>query len=400
MAGLDQTDPSKDLEDLLGKHGVDPSTISSIMSEGWSLATFAMAATSLDLFDPLQFDSEASALQQARLRVCWREAYTKVTSPATSASATPAVVTPDTSWHETFAPKLSPDVIKRMKEDFKRFYPSEVLNHDTMPSIRLLSLIHDQLTKKNWHWVPWKYRLSQAKNEEIKSQRVSKLPKIEGMSLHDLLVDEPPSLEVTNSGMGINGIRSILELQNFGIALCKGAHLGNLRAFSHKFLSFLTVRLDNDLGLRCPNVLEAQSADKAIWGSISDLLNEQNWTLDECLCEFTNVRSDLATLLQPRPKTMKPPLVNPTWRPNDKGGRGKGKDKSGKGKSSKGGKGKQTWISEYQHNGEWKQICMKFQSNNCKLDNCRFAHVCAFPKADNTACAGKHSAFDHQSTGH
>ena len=68
MAGLDQTDPSKDLEDLLGKHGVDPSTISSIMSEGWSLATFAMAATSLDLFDPLQFDSEASALQQARLR--------------------------------------------------------------------------------------------------------------------------------------------------------------------------------------------------------------------------------------------------------------------------------------------------------------------------------------------
>ena len=130
-------------------------------------------------------------------------------------------------------------------------------------------------------------RLSQSKNEEIKSQRVSKLPKIEGMSLHDLLVDEPPSVEVTNSGMGINGIRSILELQNFGIALCKGAHLGNLRAFSHKFLSFLTVRLDSDLGLRCPNVLEAQSADKAIWGSISDLLNEQNWSLDECLCEFS-----------------------------------------------------------------------------------------------------------------
>ena len=116
---------------------------------------------------------------------------------------------------------------------------------------------------------------------------MSKLPKIEGMSLHDLLVDEPPSVEVTNSGMGINGIRSILELQNFGIALCKGAHLGNLRAFSHKFLSFLTVRLDSDLGLRCPNVLEAQSADKAIWGSISDLLNEQNWSLDECLCEFS-----------------------------------------------------------------------------------------------------------------
>ena len=160
MAGLDQADSSKELEDLLGQHGVDPSTISSIMSEAWSLPTFALAATSLDAFDPLQFDSEASALQQARLRVCWREANSKLTAPAVSASAAPALPTPDTSWHETFAPKLSPELIKRMKEDFKRFYPSEVLNQDTMPSVRLLSLIHDQLSKKNWHWVPWKSIIS------------------------------------------------------------------------------------------------------------------------------------------------------------------------------------------------------------------------------------------------
>ena len=159
------------------------------------------------------------------------------------------------------------------------------------------------------------------------------------LSLHELLVDEPPSVEVTNSGMGINGIRSILELQNFGIALCKGAHLGNLRTFSHKFLSYLTVRLDGDLGLRCPNVLEAQPADKALWASMADLMNDQGWTLDECLCEFTNVRSDLATLLQPRPKISKPPPVPPIVRPTGKGSKGYGKSK---GKSSKGGKGKQT----------------------------------------------------------
>ena len=182
--------------------------------------------------------------------------------------------------------------------------------------------------------------------------------------------------------------RSIVELQNFGVALCNGAHLGNLRAFSHKFLSFLTVRLDGDLGLRCPNVL---------WASIAELMNDQGWTLDECLCEFTNVRSDLATLLQPRPKISKPPPIPPTLRPPGKGSKGYGKPK---GKSSKGGKGKQTWVSEFQHNGEWKQICMKVQSNNCRMDNCRFAHVCTVPRCDNTACAGKHSAFDHQSTGH
>lgn len=80
MAGPDNTDSSKELEDLLGHHGVDPSTISSIMSEGWSLPTFALSATSLDTFDPLQFDS--AALQQARLRVCWREANVRLNAPS------------------------------------------------------------------------------------------------------------------------------------------------------------------------------------------------------------------------------------------------------------------------------------------------------------------------------
>ena len=77
VPGPDDTDSSKELEDLLGHHGVDPSTISSIMSEGWSLPTFPLSATSLDTFDQSQFNSEASALQQARLRVCWREANVK-----------------------------------------------------------------------------------------------------------------------------------------------------------------------------------------------------------------------------------------------------------------------------------------------------------------------------------
>ena len=177
---------------------MEPSTISSMMAEGWSLPTFALSATSFETFEG--------------------------------------------SWHETFAPTLNSDLIKRKKEDFNRFYPTKILKQETLPSARLLSLIHDQLTKKHWSWVPWKYRLSQAKSEELKGQHIGKLPKIEGLSIHELLVDEPSSVEVANPGMGINGVRSILELQNFGIALCncKGARLGNLRAFSRKFLSLLT----------------------------------------------------------------------------------------------------------------------------------------------------------------
>ena len=53
---------------------------------------------------------------------------------------------------------------------------------------------------------------------------------------------------------------------------------------------------------------------------------------------------------------------------------GQGKSK---GKSPKGGKGKQTWVAEYKVGDEWRPICMKFQSNRCSMENCKFAHVCA-----------------------
>ena len=43
-----------------------------------------------------------------------------------------------------------------------------------MPSTRLLSLVYHQLQRKQWHWVPWKYRLTVAKSDE----RQAKMPKI------------------------------------------------------------------------------------------------------------------------------------------------------------------------------------------------------------------------------
>ena len=100
MASLVQTDPPKDLEDLLGRHGVDPSTFSNMMAEGWSLSTFALSATAIDAFDPLLFNSEASALQQARLRVCWREANMALNFPASSNQPAAPLTTPEGSWHE------------------------------------------------------------------------------------------------------------------------------------------------------------------------------------------------------------------------------------------------------------------------------------------------------------
>ena len=188
---------------------------------------------------------------------------------------------------------------------------------------------------------------------------------------------------------------------NFGISPI--ARVRTLETYEHLVTNFCPswqFDLTVTWAFVCPNVLEAQSADKAIWGSISDLLNGQNWSLDECLCEFTNVRSDLATLLQPRPKITKPPVVPPTWRPNDKGGKGKGNEKGGRGKSSKGwqrqanldiGIPTQWGVEADLHEVPIQQLSAR------QLSLCTRLRI---SRSDNTACAGKPSAFDHQSTGH
>jgi hypothetical protein len=115
-----------------------------------------------------------------------------------------------------------------MKQKFMVNYPTELVHADLFPSTRLVSLIHDQITKKAWKWVPWKFRLSQTKSEEITGGRAQKMPKIDNMGLHNLLLDDPPSLEVNNNSMGVNSIRNMLEVHDRAIALCQGAHLANL----------------------------------------------------------------------------------------------------------------------------------------------------------------------------
>jgi hypothetical protein len=71
--------------------------------------------------------------------------------------------TSQSSWSETYPPKLTSQVVADLKQKFKRNYPAEVLLPETTPSLRLLSLIHHQKTKGEYKWVPWKFRLSQSK---------------------------------------------------------------------------------------------------------------------------------------------------------------------------------------------------------------------------------------------
>ena len=203
--------------------------------------------------------------------------------------------------------------------------------------------------------------------------------------------------------MGTHAIRSMMEVHNLALALVESCHLQRLKAYTLRAMGFLTQKFDNDSNLRTANVLEAQSADRQLWQVIYDLVVDEQWSLNDALNEVTVLRSDMASLLQPRPKTQKvtiPPILHP---PQPGGGKGKGK---GKGKPGNKGKradlsGKPTWVTEANIGGKKVNLCMMYQNNTCQRgDQCRFGHFCAYPLANGQACGQKHSPFSHQQQSH
>ena len=63
-------------------------------------------------------------------------------------------------WAENLPPKLTTETVDSLVSTFKQNYPGELLDQDSMPSIRLLGLVHEGL-KTRLKWIPWQYRLSQ-----------------------------------------------------------------------------------------------------------------------------------------------------------------------------------------------------------------------------------------------
>ena len=298
-------------DDLLSQKGqqvgLEPAIISDLLTAGWTADSFAHVVSSPDGFEtiwselfPLQ---DLSLLQKSGIRALWsklREPH--VVASEASGSKSESQSLPDNSWSDVFPPKLSSSVISNLKQSFLASYPSEVLTNETCPSTRLLSLVYHHVQKKDIRWIPWKYRLSISKADDQAIQRAPKIARAENLQLHQLLLDEPPSVEISHQSMGLNTIRMMFELHNYAWALAGGAHLHRLRAFSLRFMSLLTQRLDAESGLRPPSILEAQSADKHLWHLIQELCVDQGWSLNDALHEFTVQRSDMSALLQPRLK--------------------------------------------------------------------------------------------------
>ena len=175
-------------------------------------------------------------MQRANLKVAWQllqtEAVPSLRDSQGGVAAPPTGIQPDGSWAESFAPKIQPSTVAKLKKQFLEDYPSEVLTMETMPSTRLLSLAHHQHSKQEYRWIPWKFRMTQSRMEGMVIYQRPKIPKVEGLQLHQLLWDEPPSLDVNNQGMGVNAIRNMLEVHNTAMSLVGACHLQRLRSYT------------------------------------------------------------------------------------------------------------------------------------------------------------------------
>ncbi|CAE7240878.1 unnamed protein product [Symbiodinium sp. CCMP2592] len=138
--------------------------------------------------------------------------------------------------------------------------------------------------------------------------------------------------------------------------------------------------------------MEAQAADRRCWEIIADLVNVQHWKLDDALHEVAEVRSDLHSLLAPRPFIPKPKFdMDNSWKArftgNGRGGKGGGR--GGKGRDGKGEKGER--FERGGKGGKGKDNKSRYQSGQCKDPaTCRYLHRCTVPKSDGAACGGNH----------
>ena len=400
-----------DFSQILSSANVSPSQADQLIQDGWTTEHFAVIATSLEEFDTAIneiFPEDKSLMEKASLRLAWKRCQNPGGSAASlvpEGPPTPALAASN-SWSETFAPKLTQAVVSQLKATFKSHYPAEVLLPENTPSLRLLSTVVHQKSKLDYKWIPWKFRLSVAKSEEITAAKSSRLAKSEGLNLHAMLLDDPPTIEVTNGGMGMHALRQMFETFSIAMVMAEIAHLSSLKQYYLKFIQLMTQKLNQDTGLRNASILEAQAADKTLMNLASELVLERKWSWDDALYEVTYIRAEMTSLLQPRPRLPKPAQQNRIEGSSGKGSSSsttrpapyqKGGPKGSKGKS----KGKVAWVTEATIKGEKRQLCMRFQSGKCSLgDSCKFAHACAYPVGDGHACGKAHGALQHASTPH
>ncbi|CAE7042088.1 unnamed protein product [Symbiodinium sp. CCMP2592] len=259
--------------------------------------------------------------------------------PPAATPAPPATPPLSSSWQEAWPAKLSGERTAALRKRFEEDYPTELLDAESFPSARLLALTNKMLSDKEVRWIPWKYRLSARAQEDSLLVRPRKQARFD---LTELFLDEAPTRDIHEGPASFGLVTQLLSLAANAIALCQGAHLGSLKLYNKRFMRICFTKYEAAASLRGPTTMEAQAADRRCWEIIADLVNVHHWKLDDALHEVAEVRSDMHSLLAPRPFIPKPKFdLDNSWKArftgNGRGGKGGGR--GGKGREGKGEKG-------------------------------------------------------------
>ena len=158
----------------------------------------------------------------------------------------------------------------------------------------------------------------------------------------------------------------------------------------------------SDSGLRPPNLTQLMSADRLLMETICQLVNEENWNLDDALHEYSNVCHDMVAVLQPRPRQS--PSAAPVrggkrqreWTPPPQRGESKGKgDRIGAKNEEDKGKGNSWFMESWEESWflektppdeQTKPVCMRHNLSQCTSQKCTFAHCCPVSISDGAMC--------------
>ena len=273
------------------------------------------------------------------------------------------------------------------------------MNHQTCPCARLLSQVAEQCKPDNvFEWISWKNILSEdqwSKQQESKSTKAFK----PGAALlaSAIIEDTPQMIENETQGSPLQ-IAKVLEIRRNSYVLHGVAHLGPWKQLDAKMMDLYTTKYGDQSGLRPPNIQEFISADREIWEGIFQLVNEESWSLDDAIQEYSHARADIPTLLMARPKPLKASLKGGASSVLNHMVKARGKMTKVKGSSKGEGQGVHPpklgkILCRCVRNS--KEFCFRFHTSGCSFKNCKFAHLCPVMNKDGVPCLKPHRAQDH-----
>ena len=371
--------------------------------------TKAFTTGGLALALGLEVDGWVWSPQVSCMRRLWHHCTNMNMQEEVSPPPAPAPAQPSPlDWADQLPPKLQFDAMQKMIRQFKEDYPAELLEKTTLPGDRLWAKVNQMCTKGgHFVWIPWTHCLSKKQEEEFQEARANKTPRSDAVSLLQLAWDAPPCMEESDLRAAPYFIGGLQAVRRNALALCKAAHLGNLKLLDSKMLAKYTATYPADSSLRAPNLKEFMVAERHVWEECYRLVNEENWTLDEALHELSTVRLDINMWLQPRPKAPSVPASSAKGSGKAKDARRQAGRPKGRGPSSStGGPQRPRSRSRQRSKGQskskpasggkdgQKQFCFRWNSGNCMATPCKFMHACN-ALVNGKPCGKSHRAIEH-----